>query len=139
MNKKGMIALEALIASTQILLLAAVVTGLLVTFWQIWLDSNRASQQRQWSTVAFAYLDQDLKSAERVVVTRSAIRVILPGEEYTYTVTLDKSFYRGKGQAYYALALVEDVRWWQEGSLLWVEIFYPQESYRCCYCLGETP
>lgn len=139
MNKKGMMALEALIASAQILLLAAVVTGLLVTFWQIWLDSNRASQQRQWSTVAFAYLDQDLKSAERVVITSSAIRVFLPGEEYAYTVTSDKSFYRGKGQAYYPLALVEDVRWWQEGSLLWVEIFYPQESYRCCYCLGETP
>lgn len=135
MNKRGMAALEALIASAQILLLAAAVSGLLVTFWQCWFESNEASRQRQWSTVAFAYLDADLKNAERVFVTASNIRVIQEDEEYIYQVTTDKSFYRGQGSAYYSLAIVDSVRWWQEGKLLWIEIIFPGESYRCCYCL----
>jgi twitching motility protein PilT len=76
MNKRGMIALEALVASAQILLLAAVVCGLLVTFWQTWLACNQASRQRQWSTVAFAYLDQDLRDADRVVKSTTMASLI---------------------------------------------------------------
>ncbi|HBS94056.1 MAG TPA: hypothetical protein DG577_03715 [Firmicutes bacterium] len=135
MNKRGMVALEALIASGQVLLLAAAVSGLLVIFWQSWLKSTQASLQRQWSTVAFAYLDADLRNAEKVTVTFSEIRVIQEGKEYVYQVTADKSFYRGEGSAFYPLAKVDSVRWWQEGNLLWIEIYYPEESYRCCYCL----
>lgn len=135
MNKRGMVALEALIASAQVLLLAAAVSGLLVIFWQSWLESTQASRQRQWSTVAFAYLDADLRNAEKVTVTFSEIRVIQEGKEYVYRVTADKSFYRGEGSAFYPLAKVISVRWWQEGNLLWIEIYYPKESYRCCYCL----
>ncbi|HBI55237.1 MAG TPA: hypothetical protein DDY38_00170 [Firmicutes bacterium] len=135
MNKRGMVALEALIASGQVLLLAAAVSGLLVIFWQSWLKSTQASLQRQWSTVAFAYLDADLRNAEKVTVTFSEIRVIQEGKEYVYQVTADKSFYRGEGSAFYPLAKVDSVRWWQEGNLLWIEIYYPAESYRCCYCL----
>jgi len=135
MNKRGMVALEALIASAQVLLLAAAVSGLLVIFWQSWLESTLASRQRQWSTVAFAYLDADLRNAEKVTVTFSEIRVIQEGKEYVYRVTADKSFYRGEGSAFYPLAKVNSVRWWQEGNLLWIEIYYPEESYRCCYCL----
>lgn len=135
MNKRGMVALEALIASAQVLLLAAAVSGLLVIFWQSWLESTQASRQRQWSTVAFAYLDADLRNAEKISVTFSEIRVIQEGKEYVYRVTADKSFYRGEGSAFYPLAKVNSVRWWQEGNLLWIEINYPEESYRCCYCL----
>lgn len=135
MNKRGMVALEALIASAQVLLLAAAVSGLLVIFWQSWLESTQASRQRQWSTVAFSYLDADLRNAEKVTVTFSEIRVIQEGKEYVYRVTADKSFYRGEGSAFYPLAKVNSVRWWQEGNLLWIEIYYPEESYRCCYCL----
>lgn len=138
MNKRGMAALEALIASAQILLLAAAVTGLLVTFWQVWHESNQASRQRQWTTVAFAYLDADLRNAEKVIVTASNIRVVQADMENIYQVTTDKSFYRGEGSAYYPLAIVDSVRWWQEGDLLWVEIIFPGESYRCCYCLEGT-
>lgn len=135
MNKRGMIALEALVASAQILLLAAVVCGLLVTFWQTWLACNQASRQRQWSTVAFAYLDQDLRDADRVVVTSGEIRITQGSKEYLYRVTEDNSFYRGLGSAFYPLGIVDSVSFLWERDLLWVELNYPKESYRCCYYL----
>jgi hypothetical protein len=138
MNKRGTIALEALIASAQILLLAAAVASLLGTFWQSWHGSNEASRQRQWSVVAFAYLDADLENANSVVLTASEIRVSQAKGVIVYRVTADKSFYRGLGDSFYPLAIVDSVRWWRDGQLLWVELFFPEQTYRCCYCLPEN-
>jgi len=137
MNKRGTIALEALIASAQILLLAAAVASLLGTFWQSWHGSNEASRQRQWSAAAFAYLDADLENAQRVMLSASEIRVIQATGVVVYRVTADKSFYRGLGNSFYPLAVVDSVRWWRDGKLLWIELYFSEESYRCCYCMPE--
>ena len=130
-----MVALEALIASALALLLAAAVTGLLAAFWQIWSESNRACRQRQWSTVTFGYLDEDLRCADTVRVSANNLRIIQGERECVYQVTESKSLYRGIGNAYYPLAQIESARWWQEGGLLWVELIFPGVSYRCCYSL----
>lgn len=135
MSKGGMAALEALIAAAQVLVLAAVVCTLLVTFWQTWLEHTEASRQRQWSTVAFAYLDQDLRDADKVYVTATEVRIIQGNKECIYRVTADNSFYRGLGSAFYPLGIVESVSFQLQGDLLRVELNFPGESYRCCYCL----
>lgn len=135
MNKRGVAALEALIAAAQILLLAATVTGLLLNFWRSWGESTSASRRRQWTTVAFAYLDEDIRAADRVIVTPSVLRICRGEEEITYQITGDNSFYRGLGQAYYPMAKLNSVCWRLEGDLLWIELVYPGESYQCCYCL----
>lgn len=137
MNNRGTTALEALIASAQTLLLAAAVAGLLATFWQSWHGSNEASRQRQWSAAAFAYLDDDLENAQRVVLTDSEIRVTQATGVVVYRVTADKSFYRGVGNSFYPLAVVESVRWWRAGKMLWIELYFREESYCCCYCMPE--
>lgn len=135
MNKGGMAALEALIAAAQVLILAAVVCALLVTFWQTWLKYNEACRQRQWAAVAFAYLDQDLRDAEEVLVTASELRIVQENRECIYRVTAEKSFYRGLGSAYYPLGIVESVSFRRKGDLLWAELYFPGECYRCCYFL----
>lgn len=135
MKKEGMAALEALLAAAQVLILAAVVCALLVTFWQTWLEKNEASRQRQWVTVAFAYLDQDLRDADQVFVTASELRILQGNREYIYRVTAENSFYRGLGSAFYPLGIVESVSFRLEGDLLWVELNFSRESYRCCYFL----
>lgn len=137
MNRNGLIALEALIASAQVLLLAIVVTCLLLCFWQTWSECNQASRQRQWSTLTFAYLDQDFQAAEKVQITAAWFKITTPEGEYIYQLTEEGSFYRGRGSAFYALAKVEAVRWWrQAGGLLWIELVFPLGNYRMCYSLA---
>lgn len=138
MNKKGVIALEALLASAQVLLLAATVAALLGAFWQSWHKGVIGGRQRQWSAMAFAYLERDLTKAERVVAMKAKLSIFTPEGEYIYLVTEDKSFYRGLGSAYYPLAKVESVSWSYEGNVLKLELFFPDESYSCQFYLeGE--
>lgn len=136
MNRRGAIALEALIASGQILLLAATVTAMLSLFWQSWHGATEASHQRQWSTATFAYFEEDLAMADRVVVSPTLLKILTPEGDYVYCMTGDKSFYRGQGSAFYPLAKVDSVNWQLEGDLLWLELIFPDESYGCYFYLG---
>jgi len=137
MNGKGTVALEAVIASGLSLLLLMVLTSMLIVFWQTWHQNIQYLHQRQWTAMAFQYLDKDMKNAQGVVLTTNEIRVTLPDGTYVYRVSVEKSFYRGLGSTFYALALVDSARWWWEGDLLWVELTYPNESYRSCYFIPE--
>jgi len=137
MNKKGTAALEAIIASGQVLLLLTVLASLLIIFWHNWQDNTQYSRQRQWAAMAFDYLDRDIGNAQRVVVSSNEINLHIQDDRYNYRVSPEKSFYRNLGTAYYPLAMVDAVDWWWEGDLLWIEIIYPDESYRSCYYIPQ--
>ncbi|MGI6364897.1 MAG: hypothetical protein ACOX2G_04005 [Bacillota bacterium] len=138
MNKKGAIALEAILASGLTLVLLTILASLSIVFWQSWHETTQDNRQRQWAAMAFEYLDRDIAEASRVRTTTNEIQVKLPNDEFVYRLSgTDHSFYRGQGKIYYALALVESVNWWWEGELLWVQLNFPDESYRCCYYIPE--
>lgn len=138
MNKKGTIALEAVIASGLALMLLIVFTSLLIVFWQTWQENTQANHERQWAAMAFEYLDRDIRAATKVSATASIILVNTPGANYEYKVSKDTvSFHRGLGTSYYALALVDSANWWWEGELLWIELHFPKESYRSCFYIPE--
>lgn len=138
MNKKGTIALEALIASGLILLLLTVLASLFIVFWQSWHETTQDNRQRQWAAMAFEYLDRDIRASQKVSVNDSSIRVSNGPYEYRMSSKED-SFHRkyGLNNTYYALAVVDSAVWWWEGELLWVELNFPNESYRCCYYIPE--
>lgn len=134
MNKQGAIALEAAIAAGLTLVLLTVLASLLSVFWQTWHETVQDNRQRQWAAMAFQYLDRDLESAQRALVSDEAIGITLAQGIVEYKVSKDTlSFHRRRGTTYDALALVDSVNWWWEGELLWVQLNFPGESYRCCY------
>jgi len=137
MSKKGTVTLEAVIASGLTLLLLSVLASLLIVYWQTWHETTRSARERQWTAVAFEYLDRDIAKAERVMLTATEIRITLSEGDYVYKVGLNKSFRRGQGRSYLAFSVVESARWWWEGELLWVELTYADASYRCCYYIPE--
>src|SRR5690554_7857516 len=94
MNKKGTAALEAIIASGQVLLLLTVLASLLIIFWHNWQDNTQYSRQRQWAAMAFDYLDRDIGNAQRVVVSSNEINLHIQEDRYNYRVSPEKSFYR---------------------------------------------
>lgn len=138
MNKKGTIALEAVIASGLALMLLIVFTSLLVVYWQIWQENTQANRERQWAAMAFEYLCLDIREAHKVSATASSIQVTTADGNFEYKVSKDNaSFHRGRGSSYYALALVDSVNWWWEGDLLWLELNFPNETYRSCFYIPE--
>lgn len=137
MKSRGTVALEAVIASGLTLVLLLVLTNQLMVFWQTWQRNTEDSRRRQWAAAAFDYLDRDMRDAVKVKLSRTELRIYLPEEDYVYRVTADKSFYRGTGSRFFPLAIVQSVQWWREEELVWVEITFDSESYRCCYHVPE--
>lgn len=137
MKLRGTAALEAVLASGLTLVLLLVLTNQLMFLWSVWRQNTEYSRQRQWAAAAFDYLDRDMGDAVRVKLAKTELRVCLIEEDYVYRVTSDKSFYRGTGSRFFPLAIVQSVQWWREGELVWVEINFEGESYRCCYLVPE--
>lgn len=133
MNERGTVVLEALIASGLVLMLLMVLASLMILFWQYWHKDIQSTRERQWTTLAFEHLDRDIRGASRVMLTRNDMRITLADGIYIYRVSTDNSFHRSLGNTHYALAIVDSVTWWWEGNLLWIELNYRGESYRCCY------
>ena len=139
MNKKGTIALEAVIASGLALLLLSVIASQLLVFWQSWHQLTQDGRQRQWTVTAFEYLEKDIRQAQQIILTSNEIRLTLPEGNYVYRVNNENSFYRGQTSPstyYFSLAIVDSARWWREGELVWIELTYPNESYKSCFYIS---
>lgn len=137
MNRRGTTALEAVIASGLILMLLTAVVSQVLVFWQVWQQTTEFGRQRQWAAMTFEFLDKDMANSLQVVVDPSVLQITLPDGTAFYRVTAGDSLYRVVDGVYSPLALVDTAVWWREGNLVWVELVFPGNTYRCCYFAAE--